>query len=281
MWLLFGTSLISSCQQKNTTEQTDSAANPALNIFEGQQGKINIAGGTAHIPVMKKAAKDIMTANPKIRITIAGGGSGVGAQQAAQGLADIGNTGRPLKPGEQSLGLISHPFAIDGVAIIIHPDNPVRALSKSQIEAIYAGILTNWKSVGGADKKIHVFTRDEASGTRSVFIKKLLAPSSIMNSANVTTSNGGMKTAVSQDSAAIGYCSIGYIDDTVKAPLYEGITPSNATCVSGEYPVMRRLYMNTLAEPEGLTKVFIEFIQSKDAESYILSSGYIPIHGNK
>ena len=89
-----------------------------LSAFKGMEGKIDIAGGTAHIPVMKDAAAAIMKANPKIRITVAGGGSGVGVQKVGEGLVDIGDTGRALTPQEiEKYGLKTFPFAIDGVAV--------------------------------------------------------------------------------------------------------------------------------------------------------------------
>lgn len=100
---------------------TTLAAGP-LDAFNGLKGNLDIAGGTAHIPVMKGAAKQIMAANPDIRITVAGGGSGVGVQKAGEGLAQIGNTGRALKESEiKKYGLVSFPFAIDGVAVAVNP----------------------------------------------------------------------------------------------------------------------------------------------------------------
>lgn len=247
-----------------------------LDSFAGQSGSVNIAGGTAHIPVMQKAAKAIMQSNSDIRITIAGGGSGVGAKQVAKGLVDIGNTGRALKPGEAE-GLISFPFAIDGVAVIINPENPVSALTKQQVIDIYSGKIVNWKDVGGEDRTINLFTRDEASGTRSVFVGKLLNKGSIVTSANVVPSNGAMKTAISRDPGAMGYSSVGYIDAMVKAPSLDGVQPTNEACASGEYPVVRKLYMNTKGEPQGLTKAFIDFIYSPQGAEFIAASGYIPL----
>jgi phosphate transport system substrate-binding protein len=94
------------------------------------EGAIDIAGGTAHIPVMKEAAEQIMKVNPKIRITVAGGGSGVGVQKVGEGLVHIGNTGRALSPEEvATYGLKTFPFAIDGVAVAVNPGNPVGALT--------------------------------------------------------------------------------------------------------------------------------------------------------
>jgi len=111
-----------------------------LQSFQNLEGKIDIAGGTAHIPVMKDAAEAIMKANPKIRITVAGGGSGVGVQKVGEGLVDIGNTGRPLTPAEvDKYGLKTFPFAIDGVAVAVNPKNPVGALTSQQVRDIFAG----------------------------------------------------------------------------------------------------------------------------------------------
>ncbi|WP_076411881.1 phosphate ABC transporter substrate-binding protein [Shewanella sp. UCD-KL12] len=254
-----------------------SLAADELVAFDDMSGQLNIAGGTAHIPVMKKAAREIMGHNPDIRITIAGGGSGVGVQQVAKGLVDIGNTGRALKNKEMGLGLDSFAFAIDGVAVIIHPENPVDDLSQQQIIDIYQGKLTNWRELGGQDKQIHLFSRDEASGTRSVFSKKLLKGATLATSANIVPSNGAMKTAVSQDLGAIGYSSVGYIDDMVKAPTYNKITPSQEACASGEYPVVRRLYMNTKGAPSGLTQAFIDYIYSPKGAQHIQAAGYIAL----
>lgn len=266
-----------SCGQERSTS-SQSGETKHLTEFSDKSGEINIAGGTAHIPVMQKAAREIMSYNPKIKITIAGGGSGVGAQQVGKGLVDIGNTGRPLKEKEQAMGLVSHAFAIDGVAIILHPDNPIPALTSEQVAKVFAGTITNWRELGGPDKAVHLFTRDEASGTRAVFVEKLLKNGPVAQHANVTPSNGSMKTSIAGDPSAIGYCSIGYIDDMVKAPQLDGVSPTNANCISGVYPVMRKLYMNTKGEPEGLVKTFINFICSKNAASYIKDSGYIPLY---
>lgn len=248
-----------------------------LDRFENLSGTLNIAGGTAHIPVMKQAAKTIMSANNDIRITIAGGGSGVGAQQVAKGLVEIGNTGRPLKPGELKYGLLSFPFAIDGVAVIVNPANPIQQLSSQQVIDIYSGKITNWKSLGGEDRQINIFTRDEASGTRSVFVKKLLSKSPVSAQANVVPSNGAMKTAIARDPGAIGYSSVGYIDQTVKAPILDNVLPTNEACASGEYPVVRKLYMNTKGQPQGLTQAFIDYIYGPDGAEFIREAGYIPV----
>jgi phosphate transport system substrate-binding protein len=211
-----------------------------LSVFTGLEGKIDIAGGTVHIPVMKGAAAAIMKANPKIRINVAGGGSGVGVQKVGEGLVDIGDTGRALKTQEiEKYGLKTFPFAIDGVAVGVHPANPAGNLNPQQIQETFAGKITNWKEEGGKDAAINLYTRDEASGTREVFWKKLLHKGPVAEKANVVPSDGAMKVAIAQDPNAIGYLSIGYVDASVKAVKVNGVEPTQENAQSGKYPVVR------------------------------------------
>lgn len=250
----------------------------ALESFKGEKGTVKVSGGTAHIPVMKEAAKQIMTANPDIQITIAGGGSGVGIKQVGEGLVDIGNSGR--KPTEDEVaryGLKLYQWAIDGVAVVVNPNNQVRALSAAQLIDIFAGKIDNWKAVGGEDRKITFYTRDEASGTREVFWEKGLQKGEVSPKANVVVSNGAMKTAVAQDSAGIGYVSVGHIDQTVAAVAVDGVAPTHETVASGKYSVARGLYSNTKGDPAVLTKKFIEFLYTAEGQKIISANGFIPV----
>ena len=249
-----------------------------LDAFAGKKGKIDIAGGTAHIPVMKDAAKHIMQANPDIRISVAAGGSGVGVQKVGEGLVDIGNTGRPLSDEEVAkYGLKSFAFAIDGVAATVHPKNPVTNLTAAQVQEIFAGKIANWKAVGGRDAAIHLYTRDEASGTREVFWEKMLKKGAIAEAANVVASNGVMKSALAGDVDGIGYVSIGHLDETVKAPTLEGIAPTQDNARSGKYPIVRKLYMNTKGAPQGLTAAFINYVMGPEGMQMTAAAGYLPL----
>lgn len=248
-----------------------------LDAFSGLKGTLDIAGGTAHIPVMKEAAKNIMQANPDIRITVAGGGSGVGVQKVGEGLVQIGNTGRPLKEGEiEKYGLVSRPFAIDGVAAVVNPANTVGALSKDQLKKIYSGEITNWKEVGGADAAISLYTREDGSGTRETFEERALDKGQATTKSNVVSSNGAMKTAVAQDKNAIGYVGIGNLDDSIKGLALDGMTPSQENAKGGSYTITRLLYMNTKGQPEGLAKAFIEYLYTPEGDAIIAKAGYIP-----
>lgn len=250
-----------------------------LDLFEGESGSIKISGGTAHIPVMKLAARNIMTANPAIQISIAGGGSGVGIKQVGEGLVDIGNSGR--KPSEAELakyGLVMHQWAVDGVGVVVNPGNPVKALTTEQLKAIYAGKTTRWKALGGPDAAINIYTRDEASGTRSVFWKKALAKGEISPKALFAASNGAMKTAVAQDPNAIGYVSVGHIDASVTPVALDGVAPSLENVRDGKYKVARGLYSNTKGEAQGLTRKFIDYLHGAEGRKLVSEKGFIPVN---
>ncbi|MDX9820214.1 MAG: phosphate ABC transporter substrate-binding protein [Desulfococcus multivorans] len=248
-----------------------------LDPFKDLSGTIKISGGTAHIPVMKEAAKRIMTMNPDIQISVAGGGSGVGIKQVGEGMVDIGNSGR--KPTDEEIrkyGLSLFMWAIDGVGVVVHPKNSVKSLTGDQVKAIFAGQVTNWKALGGADALINLYTRDEASGTREVFWEKALGKGEVSPRANVVVSNGAMKSAVSQDPSAIGYVSVGHMDESVAPISLDGVTPTIDTVVSGAYKVSRGLYSNTKGEPALLTARFIDYIYSAEGREIITQAGFIP-----
>ena len=249
-----------------------------LDSFKGQKGTLDIAGGTAHIPVMKKAAEAIMSANPDIRITVAGGGSGVGVQKVGEGLVQIGNTGRALKDSEVAkYGLETFPFAIDGVAVAVNPANKVTALTKAQVKDVFAGKITNWKELGGNDAPISLYVREDGSGTRETFEERALDKGTSTQSANVVNSNGAMKTAIAQDPNAIGYVGIGHLDSSIRGVTVDGMVPSQENAANGTYKITRLLYMNTKGKPQGLTALFIDYIYSEDGKGFISSSGYIPL----
>jgi phosphate transport system substrate-binding protein len=251
----------------------------AIDSFNGLSGEIRISGGTAHIPVMKEAAKQIMTANPDISISIAGGGSGVGIKQVGEGIVDIGNSGRAPSDAEvEKYGLNLFKWAIDGVGVAVNPGNPVNALTKIQLKDIYSGKITNWKDLGGKEAPITVYTRDESSGTREVFWKKALDKGDIVSSANFVVSNGAMKTAIANDPNAIGYVSVGHMDASVAGVALDGVSPTIDTVRSGEYTVARGLYSNTKGDPSGLSKLFIEYLLSPEGQQIAVQKGFVPVN---
>ncbi len=249
-----------------------------LDRFEGVKGTLRIAGGTAHIPVMKEAAKRIMGMNRDIKITIAGGGSGVGIKQVGEGLVDIGNTGRKATDDEiKRYGLKMFKFAIDGIAVVVNPENPVVRMNKKEIMDIFSGKINNWKALGFKDRGINVYTRDASSGTRKVFWKKALNKGEITKSANFVKSHGAMKSAINVDPYGIGYISVGYLDDTVAPVSLGGVSPTLENVIKGDYKIARGLYMNTKGEPDVLTRLFIDYIMSKEGQKIVAEKGFIAV----
>ncbi len=250
----------------------------SLDEFKNLNGTIKIAGGTAHIPVMKEAAKRIMLSNSDIRISIAGGGSGVGIKQVGEGLVDIGNSGRKAKDEEiEKYGLKMFKWAIDGVGVVVNPKNPVKSLTKQQLKDIYSGNITSWKTLSGPDRKINVYTRDKSSGTREVFWKKALDKGEIIPQANFVVSNGAMKSAVANDPYSIGYVSVGHIDSSVSPVALDNVVPTIDTVKSGKYAIARGLYSNTKGDPDKLTKLLLDYLFSAEGQQIVSEKGFIPV----
>ena len=201
----------------------------------------------------------------------------MGVQKVGEGIVQIGNTGRALKPAEvEKYGLVSFPFAIDGVAVSVNPANKVVGLTKAQIKDIFSGKIANWKDVGGADAAISLYVREDGSGTRETFEERAMDKGTSAAGANVVNSNGAMKTAISQDPNAIGYVGIGHLDKSIKGVSVDGMAPSQENAASGQYTVTRLLYMNTKGEPQGITRGFVDYIFTPAGQEIVSRAGYIP-----
>ena len=250
-----------------------------LDNFKYYSGTLRIAGGTAHIPIMKAVAKEITTINPNIKIAIAGGGSGVGIKKVGEGLVDIGNAGRKATKKEiNKYNLVLYKWATDGIAVVVNNNNPIKNLTKKQIQSIFAGKITNWKKVGGEDAKIDVYTRDKASGTRKVFWKKILNKGEITKKALFVRSNGAMKRAIQNDPNAIGFMSAGFIDKNIKGVAINNIAPTRENIKNGKYKFVRGLYSITKGKAKGLAKAFIDYLYTSHVQNDIVAKkGFIPI----
>ena len=178
----------------------------------------------------------------------------------------------------KAAGLRSFPFAVDGVAVVVHAENKIRDLSTQQIKDIFAGRIASWKDVGGPEFGIHLFGRKEGSGTRKTFWTTLLDKGDLAPETNIVESNGAMKTAIGNDPGAIGYLSIGHIDESVRAVAVDGVQPTQANAADSTYRVTRKLYMNTRGEPGGLTRMFIDYILSSEGAEIVRNSKYIPLN---
>lgn len=237
-----------------------------------------VTGSTTILPIAEVAAEDYHAANPDEYVLVSGVGSSAGIENVSSGTSDIGTSSRELKDEELDLGFVDTPVAYDAIAVIVNPSNSLTSLTRGQVKAIFQGKITNWREVGGPDLDIGLVNRDEASGTREAFGKIVLDSERFDPTAVILPGTGQVRSVVAQAPSAIGYISLGFVTDDVKAISVDGIVASEKTVVSGEYPIQRVLHMFTKGEPTGLAKRYIDFVLSADIqESVVRDAGFIPI----
>ncbi|MCL6431653.1 MAG: phosphate ABC transporter substrate-binding protein, partial [Anaerolineae bacterium] len=253
--------------------------NPSPTVEPTLSGRITVAGSTTVQPLAEKLATAFRAANPNVEIIIQGGGSSVGVKSAAQGIVDFGAASRELKDSERAEfpDLVVHRIAIDGVAIVVHPDVPVDNITTEQVRAVFAGDITNWRELGGPDRPITVVAREEGSGTRDFFQEHFMKDREILARAILQPSNGALRTAVSTTPNSIGFLSFGYLDDSVKALAVDGVQPTEANVYAGTYTAWRYLNMLTRGEPAGLARAWLEFILSDDGQQIVTAQGYLAV----
>ena len=268
-------------QQTITITKTLPPTTITVTQSPSQQQTISIAGSTTVAPIAEEIARISMERYPGIKVSVAGIGSGPGIKSVGAGEVDIGMASRDIKSAEFEKYPDLKPFIVakDSVAIIVHPSNPVEDLSIEQVAMIYAGKITNWKEVGGPSKEIVVVTREAGSGTRATFEKFVMKPNKVEigGMAVVKPSNGEVRATIATTENAIGYISLGYVDETVKAVSLDGIKPTIENVVAGKYPITRNLYLITKGEPSLVEQAFIGLALSPEGQEIISKLGYIPV----
>lgn len=242
---------------------------------ENQYERIEIAGSTSVQPVADKLAQAYMEKHPNVKINVQGGGSGLGIRSVSQGIIDIGTSSKELNSNE-SKGLNQYLIGKDGILVVVNSENPVDNLNKSQIRAIYNGNITNWKDVGGKDAKINVITREDGSGTRSVFQKVVMVKDTIRGDAVVLTSTESIAQAVKGDPNAIGYMSITAFKGDIKALKVDGVSPSADTIANGSYPIQNPFLFLTKGSPQGVVLDFMNFCLSPEGQAIVKSEKVVP-----
>ena len=265
------------------------AAVMALSLFAGcgqkandngttTGGTVSTDGSTSMEKVIGALGESFMEANSGTTFTYNPTGSGSGIQAVSEGRCDIGLSSRALKDDEKASGLKETIVALDGIAIIVNPQNPVKDLTLEQIAKIYTGEITNWKDVGGNDAEIVLIGREAGSGTRDGF-ESITDTKDACQYRQELTSTGDVITTVSQNPNAIGYASLAAIKDSVKALTVNGVAPTEATVKDGTYLVQRPFVLVTkegVALSETAQK-FFDFATSADAASIISAAGAVPV----
>jgi len=243
---------------------------------DGLSGRVSLNGSTSVERVIAALMEAFREEHPGVTLTFDATGSGAGITSATEGTADIGLSSRYLRDGEDGVDYVR--FAVDGLAVIVHPDNPVSNLTSEQIAAIYTGEITNWSEVGGEDSPIAVIGREAGSGSRGAFDDIMGIDGYVVHDQELT-SGGAVITAVATNAFAIGYSSLSAVGDTVRVVSVDGVMCTEATLLDGSYPVQRPFILMTQAgtEPSEATQAFIDFILSAEATEIISNAGVVQV----
>ena len=270
--------LLAGCgnQTDNNSSSNDNGGDASDTPAASVSGTVSTDGSTSMEKVIGALSESYMAANKDVTVNYNPTGSGAGITAVQEGTCDIGLSSRALKDEEKAAGLKETVLAYDGIAIIVHPDNPVSDLSIEQIAQLYTGEITNWKDVGGSDAEVVLIGREAASGTRDGF-ESITGTKDKCQYRQELTSTGDVITAVSQNPDAIGYASLAAIKDSVKALSVDGVTPSEATVKDGSYQVQRPFVLVTV---EGKTlsaaaQSFFDYATSADAADIIAKAGAV------
>jgi phosphate transport system substrate-binding protein len=255
----------------------------SMNVSAAQ--KIVLDGSTTVGPIAKAFAEYYMKINKDVNITVSESGSGNGAKSLINGACDIADMSRFMKDKEVKAAIekgivpVAHVVALDGLPILVHPSNPIKNLTVEQVRNIFIGKITNWKDVGGPNKKIVMISRDTNSGTYETFNKLVMKKQKISETCEYVGSNGAVRSRVQSTPAAIGYAGLGFVDKTVKALTINGIYPSRKTVSSGKYPIARPLFMFTNGYPKMGSHIyrFVTIHLTKTGQEIVERIGFVPV----
>lgn len=247
-----------------------------------------IKGSDTVLPVAQQTAEQFMHQHPNARITVTGGGTGVGISALMDNTTDIAMASRPIKFSEKMKVKAAGQevdeviVAYDALAVVVHPSNPVKQLTRKQLEDIFRGKITNWKQVGGDDRKIVVYSRETSSGTYEFFKESVLKNKNYMASSLSMPATGAIIQSVSQTKGAIGYVGLAYVSPRIKTlsvsyddKHYAAPTVENAT--NKTYPIVRPLFYYYNVKNKEQVDPLLQFILSPDGQDIIKKSGYIPV----
>jgi phosphate transport system substrate-binding protein len=235
---------------------------------------ITVAGSTSVEPFAELLAEEYVIQHPGSHIYVQGGGSTAGIEAVKTHAAHIGMSSRALIEDEKSLYSVT--IARDAIAIVVHPKNPLSNLSMDHIRRVFSGKVKNWEELGGSHRPIVLVTREEGSGTRESFQKFVMGKGEIDLGALVQDSNGAVRQVVSSDANAIGYISLGLVNEQVKALKISGVEPSVVNIDNGSYTLVRPFLFVFTGSPVGEAKSFVDFVLSPAAQRLLSKEGLVP-----
>ena len=268
-------SVLTACGSKTDDSSDKDSGNDAQTATIS--GTVSTDGSTSMEKVINSLGESFMAANKDVKFTYNPTGSGSGIQAVSEGRCDIGLSSRALKSDEKESGLTETVLALDGIAIVVSPENPVSDLDVDTIAKIYTGEITNWKDVGGNDAQIVLIGREAGSGTRDGF-ESITDTKDKCQYRQELTSTGDVITTVGSNPDAIGYASLASVKDTVKALTVGGVAPSEATVKDGSYVVQRPFVLVTKdgTKLSDSAQKFFDYITSDSASQVISNAGAVP-----
>ena len=256
----------------------------AFTIIPAQAQKLVIKGSdTLGAKLVPLIAEDYKAANPGVSFEIAAEGSSTGIAAIIDGTAQIGMSSRRAKATEiataSSKGVTMKPLIVcyDGIALVINSSNPVKSLTKRQVEQIFTGDITDWAAVGGKPGKISIYTRNTSSGTYSDFKELAMRKRDYATSSQKMAGNEQIVSEVAKNPNAIGYVGLAYIGTPgIKVVSIDGNLPNKADIISKKYPYARPTFFYTNGEPSGTTAKFIDFVMSPRGQEIVEKTGFVP-----
>lgn len=256
-------------------------------------GYIQIKGSDTMVNLMQALAEDFMKKHPYVFVAVTGGGSGIGIASLINGTCEIAAASRKMKPKEIELARRrgkepkEYIVGFDGLAVVVHPKNPIERLTLLELRDIFSGRIKNWKYFGGEDTSIVLLSREVNSGTHVYFKEHVLRlgnkedKTEFSPHALLMPSSQAIAEEVAQNPSAIGYFGMGYINSRVK-PIavsrgsgQKYYLPEKENVLNMNYPISRPLFLYTDGEPEGIIKLFLDFVYSEEAERQFEITGFI------
>ena len=267
-------SLLTACGSKN--DNSADTNTDGSNTETTLSGTVSTDGSTSMEKVINSLGESFMAMNKDVKFTYNPTGSGSGIQAVSEGRCDIGLSSRALKDDEKASGLVETVVALDGIAIVVNPENPVSDLDIDTIAKIYTGEITNWKDVGGNDAEIVLIGREAGSGTRDGF-ESITGTKDACQYRQELTSTGDVINTVSQNPDAIGYASLSAVGESVKALTVGGVEATEATVKDGSYVVQRPFVLVTKEDTKlsPAAQTFFDYALSADAASIIAAAGAV------
>lgn len=247
---------------------------------------VRIAGSTTVLPLAEGGAEVFNAEQSDYKVTVTGGGTGVGIKNIAEGNSEIAMASREVTDEEREKfgdkyqeNLIGY----DGIVIVVSReiyDAGVTSLDKEQVKGIYAGEIDNWEELGGPDEEILAVGREQGSGTRDTFNEEIMGDKSAETPGvgTVEGSNAGVKTVLTGSEQAIGYLGYSYVqDDSIGAISLDGVEPTTENIKDGSYELARKLYFYTYDEATAGAQAYIDFMLGTKGQEIAEEYGFIPL----